>query len=90
MNKMELVAAMAAKAGLTKVDAEKALEAFVETVTEELTAKEEVRLVGFGTFAVSERKESEGRNPKTGEPITIPAKFIPKFKPGKLLKDSVA
>lgn len=88
-NKNELVAKVATKAGLTKVDAAKAVDAFIETVTKELSKAGEVRLVGFGTFAVAKRKATEGRNPRTGAVIKIPASKQPKFKPGKALKDAV-
>ncbi|MBM3618687.1 MAG: HU family DNA-binding protein [Alphaproteobacteria bacterium] len=88
-NKNELVAKVATKAGLTKVDAAKAVDAFIETVTKELSKSGEVRLVGFGTFAVAKRKATEGRNPRTGAVIKIPASKQPKFKPGKALKDAV-
>lgn len=90
MNKVELVSSMAEKAGLKKLEAEKALDAFISAVTEELSDGGEVRLVGFGTFSVSKRAAMDGRNPKTGDPITIPERVIPKFKPGKQLKDSCA
>ena len=89
MNKNELVAKMAEKAGLKKTEAEKALKAFTETVAEELKNGEKIQLVGFGTFEVAERTERQGRNPKTGEAITIPASKSPKFKAGKALKDIV-
>ena len=89
MNKVELVSAIAEKSELTKVDAEKALKAFIDTVTDELKNGEKVQLVGFGTFEVAERAERQGRNPKTGEAITIPASKSPKFKVGKALKDIV-
>ena len=89
MNKVELVAAIAEKRELTKVDTEKALKAFIDTVTEELKNGGKVQLVGFGTFEVAERAERQGRNPKTGETITIPASKSPKFKAGKALKDIV-
>ena len=89
MNKQQLVEAMASKSELTKVDAEKALKAFIDTVTEELKNGGKVQLVGFGTFEVAERAERQGRNPKTGEAITIPASTSPKFKAGKALKDIV-
>lgn len=88
-NKNELVAMVAAKSGLTKVDAAKAVDAFVDSVSEELANGGEVRLVGFGTFAVAKRKATEGRNPRTGAVIKIPASKQPKFKPGKALKDQV-
>ena len=86
MNKVELVAAIAEKSELTKVDAEKALKAFIDTVTDELKNGGKVQLVGFGTFEVGERAERQGRNPKTGETITIPASKSPKFKAGRSLK----
>ena len=89
MNKVELVAAIAEKSELTKVDAEKALKAFIDTVTEELKNGGKVQLVGFGTFEVAERAERKGRNPKTGEAITIPATKSPKFKPSRTLKEAV-
>lgn len=89
MNKNELVAKVSTKAGLTKVDAAKAVDAFIESVTKELSKGGEVRLVGFGTFAVAKRKATEGRNPRTGAVIKIPASKQPKFKAGKALKDSV-
>ena len=89
MTKIELVAAMAEKAGLTKKDAEAALKAFTDVVAEELQKGEKVALVGFGTFEVSERAAREGRNPQTGETITIAASKAPKFKAGKALKDVV-
>lgn len=89
MNKKELVAAIADKCGMKKVDADKVMEAFTEIVTEELRNGGKVALVGFGTFEVSERAEREGRNPKSGETMMIPASKIPKFKAGKALKDGV-
>ena len=88
-NKVELVAAIAEKSELTKVESEKALNAFIDTVTEELKNDGKVQLVGFGTFEVAERAERQGRNPKTGEAITIPASKSPKFKAGRSLKDIV-
>lgn len=89
MNKTELVAAMAEKAGLTKKDTEKALKAFEEVVTEELSAGGKIQLVGFGTFETSKRAARMGRNPKTQEPMEIAASTSPKFKAGKSLKDAV-
>ena len=89
MNKTELVAAVAEKAELSKKDAEKALKAFVDVVSEELVKGEKVQVVGFGTFEVTERKEREGRNLQTREPMIIPASKAPKFRPGKALKDMV-
>ena len=89
MNKTELVAAIAEQAEISKKDAEKALKAFTDVVAEELVKGEKIQLVGFGTFEVSERKEREGRNPKSGEKMTISASRTPKFKAGKALKDQV-
>ncbi len=89
MNKAELIAAMADKTGLSKKDAEAALRAFVEVVTDELKKGEKIQLVGFGTFEVSERAERIGRNPQSGEEIIIPASKNPRFKAGKALKDVV-
>ena len=79
MNKTELVAAMAEKTELSKKDAEKALKAFTDIVAEELKKGEKVQLVGFGTFEVAEREAREGRNPRTGETMTIAASKSPKF-----------
>lgn len=89
MNKTELVAAMADQAGLSKKDAEKALAAFTNVVTDELKKGEKVQLVGFGTFEISERKAREGRNPQNGQTMKIAASKAPKFKAGKALKDAV-
>ncbi|MBR1442600.1 MAG: HU family DNA-binding protein [Firmicutes bacterium] len=89
MNKTELVSAIAEKAELSKKDAEKALKAYEEVITAELVAGNDVRLVGFGTFDVLERAEHEGRNPRTKEPMTIPASKAPRFRAGKALKDAV-
>ncbi len=89
MNKNELVAQIASQSDLTKVDATKAVDAFIDSVSKELKKGGEVRLVGFGTFAVAKRKATEGRNPRTGAVIKIPASKQPKFKPGKALKDAV-
>ena len=87
MNKTELVAAMAEQTNLSKKDAEAALKAFIDVVSEELKKGEKVQLVGFGTFEVSERAAREGRNPQTGETMQIKASKTPKFKAGKALKD---
>ncbi len=89
MNKAELVAAIAEKTELSKKDSEKALKAFIDVVTEELTKGEKVQLVGFGTFEVSARPARTGRNPQTKEVIEIPASKAPKFKAGKALKDVI-
>ena len=89
MNKTELVAALADKAGVSKKDAEKDLKAFTDVVEGELKKGGKVQLVGFGTFEVSERAAREGRNPATLKPIKIPASKAPKFKAGKALKDAL-
>ncbi len=89
MNKSELVAAIAEQANLSKKDAESALKAFTDVVTQELSKGEKIQLVGFGTFEVSERAARTGRNPQTGEEMQIPASKAPKFKAGKALKDAV-
>ena len=89
MNKAELVAAIAEKTELSKKDSEKALKAFIDVVTEELTKGEKIQLVGFGTFEVAETSAREGRNPQTGATMKIPASKAPKFKAGTALKDAV-
>ena len=89
MNKADLVSAIVEKAELSKKDVEKALKAFEEVVAEELKNGGKVQLVGFGTFEVAERAERVGRNPQTGENMTISASKAPKFKVGKALKDAV-
>lgn len=89
MNKAELVAAIAEKTEFSKKDSEKALKAFIDVVTEELTKGEKVQLVGFGTFEVAERPARTGRNPLTKETIEIAASKAPKFKAGKALKDVI-
>lgn len=89
MNKTEFISVIAEKAELSKKDAEKALKAFTDVVEEELKKGEKIQLVGFGTFEVSERAAREGRNPQTGETMKIEACKVPKFKPGKALKDAV-
>ena len=88
-NKAELIAAVAENAELTKKDAEKAVKAFIDVVTDELKKGEKVQVVGFGTFEVAERAAREGRNPHTGEPMPIAASKAPKFKAGKALKDAL-
>lgn len=90
MNKVELVAFVAEKAGLSKKDAEKAVAAVLESVVDTVAAGDKVQLVGFGTFEVRERGERVGRNPQTKEAITIPASKLPVFKAGKAFKDAVA
>lgn len=89
MNKNDLVAHVAEVAEISKADAGKAVDAVFDGITDALKKGDDVRLVGFGTFAVAERAASEGRNPRTGEKISIPASKQPKFKAGKALKDSV-
>ena len=89
MNKQELIGQVADTSGLSKNDAVKAVEAVFDCISTALKKGDEVRLVGFGTFSVSKRKASTGRNPRTGEPMTIAASSQPKFKAGKGLKDSV-
>ncbi len=89
MNKQELVGAVADAAGLAKTDAAKAVDAVFDAITGELKKGGDVRLVGFGTFSVTKRKASTGRNPRTGETMTIKASSQPKFKAGKGLKDAV-
>lgn len=90
MNKSDLVSKVASVAGMTKIDAEKAIDATFSSIVQTLQEGEEVRLIGFGTFDVVERAATEGRNPRTGEPLQIPATRLPKFRPGKQLKDAVA
>jgi DNA-binding protein HU-beta len=88
MNKQELIGTVADQAGLSRGDASRAVEAVFATITEQLKRGHEVRLVGFGNFSLSKRKASIGRNPRTGEPMSIAASSQPKFRPGKNLKDS--
>ncbi len=89
MTKAELIDKVAAKSGLTKKDSGKAIDAVFESITEAIAAGEKVQLVGFGTFEVRKRAQRTGRNPQTGEEMTIPARNIPAFRPGKALKDAV-
>lgn len=89
MNKQDLIGAVAETAGVTKAEAGKVIEAVFGTITTTLKKGDEVRLVGFGTFSVTKRKASTGRNPRTGEPMKIKASSQPKFKAGKSLKDAV-
>lgn len=89
MNKTELVAEIAKNTGLTKVDSDHVVEAFLNAVAATLKKGDEVRLVGFGTFSVTKREATEGRNPRTGETIKIAACKQPKFKAGKALKDAL-
>ena len=89
MNKNDLVAAVSDSSGLSKADSAKAVDAVFDSITGSLSGGGEVRLVGFGTFSVADRKATSGRNPRTGEAIQIPASKQPKFKAGKGLKESV-
>lgn len=90
MNKSELIAEIAENSGLTKKDAESALDAIIESITKALSDGDEVKLIGFGTFSVTKKEPTTARNPRTGEEIKVPAKTVAKFKPGQGLKDSVA
>jgi len=89
MKKSELIAALAEQSGLKKVEAQKALDALIAIVGDELAKGEKVQIAGFGTFEVSERPAREGRNPRSGETLTIEASKAPRFKAGKALKDRV-
>ncbi|HEX6990202.1 MAG TPA: HU family DNA-binding protein [Bacillota bacterium] len=89
MNKAELINRVAEKTGLTKKETEKAVNAVVETIEQALATGEKVSLVGFGTFEVRSRRARTGRNPQTGESISIPASKVPAFRPGKALKERV-
>jgi DNA-binding protein HU-beta len=89
MTKAELIAQVAGEAQIRKVDAEKAINSMIKTISATLKKKGRLALAGFGTFAVAQRKAREGRNPQTGKPIKIPATKVVKFKPGKQLKDLV-
>ena len=89
MNKTELITAVAEKAGLTKKDVEKAVNALLDTVKEEVAAGKKVQLIGFGTFEARSRKARTGKNPRTGEVLSIEAATVPAFKAGKAFKDVV-
>lgn len=89
MNKTELVAAMSRRANLTQRDTERALDAFLEVMSETLREGDKIQLVGYGTFEVRERAQRKGKNPQTGEEILIPATRVPVFKPGKILRDMI-
>lgn len=89
MNKAEMIVNITEKTDLTKKQADEALSAFMDTVTETLVAGDKVSLVGFGAFEITERAAREGRNPATGASVSIPASKVPKFKPSKNLKEAV-
>lgn len=89
MNKNELISKVAESAGFTKADASKAVDAVFDTIKAQLKRGQDVRLVNFGTFLVTKRAATEGRNPRTGKPIKIPASKQPKFRAGKVLKEAV-
>ena len=89
MNKSDLIAKVADLTDLSKADANRAVDSVFDAIEQALTSGDEVRLVGFGTFSVTKRAATTGRNPRTGEPMQIPASLQPKFKVGKGLKDSV-
>jgi DNA-binding protein HU-beta len=89
MTKSDLVDSVAAKAGMTKKDSARAVDAVFDTIKEQLTTGDKVQLVGFGSFEVKQREARVGRNPKTMEEIRIPARKVPVFRPGKELKESV-
>lgn len=89
MNKAQLVEKVSAKTKLTKSQSEIVLDATLEIIQRAVSRGEEVKLVGFGTFSRQSRKERKGRNPKTGEPVTVPGAKVPRFKPGKEFKSSM-
>ncbi len=89
MTKAELISSIAAQTGLTKVQAEKTVAAFISSVTTALKGGDKLSLVGFGTFSTAPRAARKGQNPQTGKKINIPAATVPKFKPGKTLKEAV-
>lgn len=89
MNKAQLVEKVSAKTKLTKSQSEIVLDATLEIIQRAVSRGEEVKLVGFGTFSRQSRKERKGRNPKTGEPVTVPGTKVPRFKPGKEFKSSM-
>jgi DNA-binding protein HU-beta len=89
VNKNDLIATVADKCGMSKADAGKAIDAMLDTITEALKKNDDVRIVGFGTLSVAHRSASRGRNPRTGQPIHIPASKQPRFKAGKGLKDAL-
>lgn len=89
MNKQDLVSSIADQCGMSKADVGKVVDATLDTITKALKKSDDLRLVGFGTFTVSKRRATEGRNPRTGQPIKIPAKKQAKFRPGKKLNDEL-
>ena len=89
MTKADLIDAIAKEANLSKADAGRALNAALDAITGELKKEEKISLVGFGTFSLAKRPKRKGRNPQTGESITIPARKVPRFTPGKALKETV-
>ncbi len=89
MNKLDLIAAVAEEADMQKAAATQAVEAVLAAIERALKSKQEVRLTGFGSFVVTERKATKGRDPRTGEPLDIPASTSVRFKPGKALKDAM-
>ncbi|MDD4515557.1 HU family DNA-binding protein [Massilibacteroides sp.] len=89
MNKADLIEALASKSGLAKQDAKKALDAYIEIVTEQMTKKEEITLIGFGSFIPRPQSQRLARNPKTGEPVMIKPRTTVKFKPGKYLLEAM-
>lgn len=89
MNKAELIEALASKTGLQRQDAKKALDAYIEIVTEQMTKKEEITLIGFGSFIPRPQSQRLARNPKTGEPVMIKPRTTVKFKPGKYLLEAM-
>ena len=89
MTKSDLIATVAGSTGLTKKDTEKVISGFLTAVTDALVSGDKVQVVGFGTFEVRDRKEREGRNPKTNEIVKIEARRVPKFRPGKSMKDAL-
>jgi DNA-binding protein HU-beta len=89
VNKNELISKVAETSGLTKADAARAVDGVLDSISSSLSSKQEVRLAGFGTFTVTHRKATTGRNPRTGAPIQIAASNMPKFRPGKGLREAV-
>ena len=89
MNKNELISKVAETSGLTKADAARAVDGVLDSISSSLSSKQEVHLAGFGTFTVTHRKATTGRNPRTGAPIQIAASNMPKFRPGKGLREAV-